>query len=609
MNERGSVSVLVLIVCSAMLLAFGILVELSRLYTAQNRLELAVKSAARTVLAGYVRELREYGLFAWKGEENQLATVRAESSALLADMLAEDGSPGWSGATLQTHSVRVMPLQSLGQHHVFRQQLLEHMKYKAPAAYAAKALEAAQLVKPAAEQGRIRSEHIKELYEIAEKREWAMEQALNTAERLADQVLALSGAYRSHIASAAGEKPDYSSGDRDAVRFETLLAIHQELNERLAAARQTDNRLHAYAERELAANADAQLGDLGPLGDDYFRTYSSDAAELAARFGMLRSMWSSRQPAERLAEANASMGAAASEWITRLRRTEQSRRDRIERRKSGEAEQRREADRQLEAIWNQPLRNACKSDSRAHYSALAGFADKYRSVNELPTSGAEPVSNVPDSAAGHDGFESLRRLAAVLDAVIKLRNNLYVNEYALTSFNNRTVERSNRVLTGQEAEFILYGIGSCEGNIAAAYTELLALRVAVRTTEEWLKPAKNALLTPMGAFWAALAQGARRAASDLDLLLEGESVELADAMPALKLSYSDYLRLFYALHGQHESILTRMQSVIELNSGQDVTKRYAAVDLYAKASVRLPFVPRLGNGGNYDLASQASDYY
>lgn len=92
-----------------------------------------------------------------------------------------------------------------------------------------------------------------------------------------------------------------------------------------------------------------------------------------------------------------------------------------------------------------------------------------------------------------------------------MRNELYVNEYALTTFNYRTIaldkdqtgnpkasnERSDprtHVLANQEVEYLLYGFSSCPANISSAYAEMFSLRLAIRTLEALLDPKKNCLI-------------------------------------------------------------------------------------------------------------------
>src|SRR5690606_7547183 len=84
-------------------------------------------------------------------------------------------------------------------------------------------------------------------------------------------------------------------------------------------------------------------------------------------------------------------------------------------------------------------------------------------------------------------------------ALLSVRDKAYINEYALTKFNYRTlpsrsVELSEphlHPLVHQEAEYVLYGLGSCVLNQGAAFAEMLMLRISIRTTEALLEPNRS----------------------------------------------------------------------------------------------------------------------
>lgn len=204
-----------------------------------------------------------------------------------------------------------------------------------------------------------------------------------------------------------------------------------------------------------------------------------------------------------------------------------------------------------------------------------------------------------------------RLLNGIASATGEFRDELYINEYALTKFNYRTYgketgpdgkakpdyelsQRAGHVLPGQEAEYLLYGLNSCLKNQSAAYTEMYALRLIVRTAEALMEPeakivtAGNPVLTLL---WA-LAEGAARAFADMTKLVNGEEVPItAKTPPTLTLNYKDYLRLFLLLHTKRDPMTARLQSLVELNTGRDL--REAAVQLQARTdtNLRLWFMP------------------
>src|SRR5690606_37155435 len=125
--------------------------------------------------------------------------------------------------------------------------------------------------------------------------------------------------------------------------------------------------------------------------------------------------------------------------------------------------------------------------------------------------------------------------------LLSVRDKAYANEFALTKFNNRIAEPANvelsepelHPLAGQEAEYILYGMGSCVLNQGAAFSEMLLLRISIRTTEALLEPDRAivAAASPWLVFLWALAEGAVEAVEDMKRLVAGSEVELSSRLP------------------------------------------------------------------------------
>ena len=141
---------------------------------------------------------------------------------------------------------------------------------------------------------------------------------------------------------------------------------------------------------------------------------------------------------------------------------------------------------------------------------------------------------------------------------------------------------------------MLYGLSSCTLNRAAAYAEIYAVRFAVRLVEALLdvkKQAVGAVGTPLLVFLTAAAEAAVKAHQDMKQLIRGEAVPVFAKTPALKMAYSDYLRLFLAVHSKETEKMARIQALIELNTGIDLTERPAYIILRSESAIRLWFLP------------------
>ncbi|MNO13030.1 hypothetical protein D3C76_26500 [compost metagenome] len=134
--------------------------------------------------------------------------------------------------------------------------------------------------------------------------------------------------------------------------------------------------------------------------------------------------------------------------------------------------------------------------------------------------------------------------------------------------------------TAQELEYVLYGFYNPAGNIAAAYGEIFAVRLAIRTMEGFTERAS--LGNPLLILAAALLYGVEQAVQDMLLLCKNGEIPLSKYVPA-KLSYRDYLRLFLVLHGGGDVQLSRMLALIRLNTGSNPDEKFT----YAAADIRM----------------------
>lgn len=129
-SNKGSVSVFFMIILSAILLLNAVLIELARVKIAERQTEAALHAAMRSVLSSYDSSLHDYGLFgissAADGErifkhvlERSFSQVNEQSFQLML--------PHWD-----EQSSELSHRFTLGYSPLFKQQILEEMKYKAP---------------------------------------------------------------------------------------------------------------------------------------------------------------------------------------------------------------------------------------------------------------------------------------------------------------------------------------------------------------------------------------------------------------------------------------------------------------------------------------------
>lgn len=246
-------------------------------------------------------------------------------------------------------------------------------------------------------------------------------------------------------------------------------------------------------------------------------------------------------------------------------------------------------------------------------SSPKGFYQKYREANAQEAAiGSEIAYDLEKSEPV--SLKAMDMLEAFNNAAKVMRNELYVNEYALTKFNYRTLpletdqtgnpkvsdeqaDPRSHALANQEVEYLLYGFSSCPANISSAYAEMFSFRLAIRTVEALLDPKKELLNigSPLLVLLAAAAEGAVLAFQDMTKLVKGEAVELSAkiAAPALSLTYKDYLRVFMLIHSNNTKQMARMQALIELETGKDLMQATTYIQGNAASDMKLWFIPQI----------------
>ena len=135
-EEAGQVTVFLSLILLAVILLAAVLADLSRISAGRTLTKRAVNSAAKSVMAEYSSKLgREYGLFALAEEDS--SALAGELERYISENLTIPEEDGEGGQRIdlfgfRVEKVEVTPVFNLGENAVFRQQVLEYMKYRAP---------------------------------------------------------------------------------------------------------------------------------------------------------------------------------------------------------------------------------------------------------------------------------------------------------------------------------------------------------------------------------------------------------------------------------------------------------------------------------------------
>jgi hypothetical protein len=296
----------------------------------------------------------------------------------------------------------------------------------------------------------------------------------------------------------------------------------------------------------------------------------------------------------------------------------QAREQQLLNRQSSDAE-RKEKERAAQSKWNeaQSLLQSMKTvpQKEEHQKQFDEVKKRYEAnlhFNQLIQEGA---SAEPDSILAQDNRDaseaaesSMSAMGSIFsgmaDMLGSIRDPLYMNEYIVHRFTafdplkfKGMAENSDRKefadalsLHNQEVEYVLYGFDQPAANVSAAYGEIFATRLAIRTMEGLIEC--RSLGHPLLVLAAALLYGLEKTMEDMLSLAQKGSTPLSKHV-LVDLSYLDYLRVFLLLHGSEERRLSRTIAVIEQNTGLTLAKTSTGLTGELTASVNLWFLPGL----------------
>ncbi|HZG88516.1 hypothetical protein [Paenibacillus sp.] len=593
-NERGAITLFSLLAATSLLLVSLLLIDLVRMRLAAVEAETEARRAGRSALARFETKLLNYGLFGASIDESRARTAEEAIGEANREERKLGGFRLYDERPSQGSPIAFEPLYHLGDHRVFEEQMLERMKYIAPIEYGITVVDKFIKSRPQIEQAQHYAKLSQEMQALLEKREAALDRAWASAQSLAGM------AGTASPASALQQLLD---------------AIHKSLDEAEKANLELRKKLNEPPPKPVQA-PETPYPHVTIYPPDFFTGYRIGAATIASMHAAWHAMEepapaqqsSSPQEVEpdRKAEMLERLHAYKSEWLAGRRAQEAKREQEGKAIRRMELDQKQAAEGQLTKRRDN-WKDACALTDLEAYVLLTGpegLYEKYRTYNEHASSGGIEPSIRTDEAASFLNA-SFDFLSALSDIAEDMRDEAYMNEYALTHFTYRTYQkqkyvvrvvtnigdRSSHKLQEQEAEYILYGLPSCHMNLAAAHTELFVLRAALRTMEAFFAPDNpGRAVSPMASLLAALAEGAKQANDDVDQLIAGDPVELP-FVQGVTLDYKDHLRLFYLLHSRDASVLSRMQALIELNTGIDLTKRYTAVRVVTKPPAAGKIIP------------------
>jgi hypothetical protein len=608
-SNQGSVSVYLIVILVPIFLFHAVLIDFARVKLAERESEMAVKTAIRSVLSGFDLNLQPYGLFGLNVEADQ-------ANVLFEDIIKQNITPVHPGnyvhlldEQLNEQSFSIKSIYTLANQTVFHQQIVEEMKYKAPLEYT---LELVNKFKKTTVTTQLKaseqfSVNAVELERLLEERNQALDNSwshtilfLDHAESLATQSL---DNMKSSIASNYSDLSD---------KYNTIINDLNDAEVKNTLLNNEKKRLITASDASLAS--DEVFHTILIYDINYFSKYRTELSKIVANISGLKTKLD-RKDAESTAFVDLwkqDMNGLSSQirsFRQEQRALEAQRQQNSNQSKLKRNEQKSKLEQAVSAAKNSNqgcnllnedpyIRSYQRLNGEANNSR-EGLYHKYRNYN---SNSDEFKSNeqIFTLDSGEAATESTKNWVNQFSgALTDFRDELYLNEYALNKFSYRTIKGNSLIskhnLKNQEVEYILYGLNSCSANYSAAYGEMYVMLLAIRTMEALLKP-QNELLnigSPMLVFLAAAAEGAVNAYSDMSKLLIGEAIPILKKTPNQTVDYKQLLRIFLLIHHHEERMMSRMQALIELETGALLEKKSTYIQGSAIISLRLWFIPDL----------------
>lgn len=597
-NNRGAISVFLIIIFLSLLMLSGLFVDICRVMAAERKVQNALDTAVRSVLAQYDDELvGQFGLFA-------VSTVdKKEELARYFRVNLEEQHENFHFINYKINKVEIssIPQQSMLNNEAFKEQILEYMKYKGPLLITDNVVDVF-------------------LQGSFDKKADLLENAKDISRKYKD-IEQAKKSINDHLKKAAFLV--YGSAVEKYVNLENVKKGIEELQELIVQTEDKTQKANAQIAKikeqmnELLEN-EQELENIKGFKD------SQDLAKLKDDLGqMLVQLEHNQEIYQQIAtleEKAASLEAddyqgkmliyrqrlALEEQLYDIKPIKLTEKPELESLSKNESDKKDGLRKKLESLAGQKISEdnsvtfLIKQEDLQRANALisveTGVNDSLFEVDEQM--GNLSADNDHVEALSENIFNYLRQVTQqIRQFAADKRNDTYLTEYIMDkySFVTSPVSRGHYFDKG-EVEYILCGHNYEIANITAAFFRVWGMRYALNAVDAFLL---NPLPSLIARLAKALVQGFILATADMVQMYAGQDVPVCASLGKLPtgLGYSDHLRLLLLL--QNEDIqLERMRQLMQINIRQEKSnfelKNYATIVTgKAEVTVNLWFAPLL----------------
>jgi hypothetical protein len=648
-NARGAVSIFQCMVLMALLLLAGLLTDAARILVAGKRVDSALKTSLRSVMAGYDRNLTgEFGIFGLDVTSDMQGAREEFLGYLRSNMDSGDAAFTFVKYDIDLQETELKDYGGLLDDVVFRRQLMEYMKYRAPMAVTEGIVEKLQssgvfkMLDFSKSETQVREKRkelktkIKQanqtLQTADELRKDSISGLLQLKETLLQAVRSLedinipleeytkTGNASREIARQSGFEPCtvefgglldsvrglegiiHSNREQLEITLEKAVPLQEEIN-RLKSRKQELDAEISHLEKEAKAGREAPgLADRQKEASSVGNRIAAGAMELGEVLGAYSYM---------------AVGGIAAEDPpdTHLYPRDDKARSNVDLFLQAVQSKLKEHLRDIPAEWlidGQEQENAEKRDNEA-YQQMELKAGNDAGLEE---EAEQKNSNVLSF------LQRIRDMADLLqNSAEKGMERIYIMQYIMDKYTYLTseTERGHYFEKG-EVEFILWGDSHQLANIVRTSGSVWLLRFSIDTVDSF---ATSKLPHPIARLLASLGEGFLQSCRDMLQLYDGKDISLCPSLKnSIMVSYGDHLQVFLLLQSPKEQ-LDRMRQLMQvdlLQTDPEFRLDHHKTMLYGSVKVRIQlwFLPlfRLHwldherfDGGKYILVREFHTHY
>lgn len=595
-NCKGGITLFLAIILMALLMLAGVFVDAARIAVAERKVQSSLNTAARSVLAGYDEELTgQFGLYGLDGKAGESGVKTDIFKYFQGNLKERHQGIKYINYSVKPSDITITTTGNLLSNEVYKRQILEYMKYKAPLKMTENMISKFKNAKMAQKLTFIDKE--KNARNIGSNIKASLKKFNNTVKELGKTI---GTAVISDLKSSLKESVR-NNLDSGIDRLESLKNGHIAAKSHISPL---DKEVDAYFNAKAESDKSAKAANAEPTLNEFTNTKNAKALiesvidnNINEIDNAVSRLYIEKQQLEllksQLKDLQEQEAIDPKEIENKQKEIDNKVQaiqividnmilQQVEEMPVGEIPQGIEPEHKLDsennkgffeeiksAFTNKLLLNSIKDTggliSRDEFAKAAGedrneygnLAESMNSINALSDEDTAETQN-GNILKFMDKFQSLLSLTAE-----NARDNMYITEYIMDKYTFATSQTERKhYFNKAEVEYILCGQDIEAENAASILASVWFLRFAVDSVDYF---ATSKIPHPVARLVWSLIEGATRAFKDIfDLYTTTEGCAICPSVQSVKISYSDHLRMFLLLKSE-DTKLNRMRQLLQVD--------------------------------------------